>query len=178
MEMWHLRPVHWAQDLEKLLGIDTGFTTDRIYRVLQEDSAFRLVEEPVSPPVHKRFPDPVGEPDRLHHAVLAEAEGGPIGYVTVRYEEWNRRAVIWGLYVAPEWRRRGVGRALVETVEAFAAAAGGRCLWLETSNLDYPAIRFYRRLGFRWCGLDTSLYDPAGPAGGEVALYFARDLGA
>nr|WP_276324238.1 GNAT family N-acetyltransferase [Symbiobacterium thermophilum] len=48
-------------------------------------------------------------------------------------------------------------RALVGSVEAFAAAVGARCLWLETSNLDDPAIQFYRRLGFRWCGLDVSL---------------------
>jgi ribosomal protein S18 acetylase RimI-like enzyme len=69
-----------------------------------------------------------------------------------------------------------VGRALVEAVIAAARDAGMRCVWLETSTLAYPAIQFYRRLGFELCGLDASLYDPAGPAARETALYFARPL--
>jgi len=44
--------------------------------------------------------------------------------------------------------------------------------------VNYPAIQFYRRLGFRLCGLDETLYRPDDSASvpGEVALFFARDL--
>jgi ribosomal protein S18 acetylase RimI-like enzyme len=38
-----------------------------------------------------------------------------------------------------------------------------RCLWLETENVNYPAIGFYRRAGFRLCGLDDILYRPGDP---------------
>ena len=49
-----------------------------------------------------------------------------------------------------------------------------RCVWLETSNLAYPAIQFYRGVGFELCGLDASLYE--GEQAGETALYFMRPL--
>ena len=57
----------------------------------------------------------------------------------------------------------GIGRALLQAIEPIARAAGALRLWLETQNVNYPAIRFYRRQGFRLVGLDESLYDPAGP---------------
>jgi ribosomal protein S18 acetylase RimI-like enzyme len=53
---------------------------------------------------------------------------------------------------------------------------GARCLWLETQNINYPAVRFYLHLGFQWCGLDRSLYEPGDPAASETALFFAYEL--
>jgi len=40
----------------------------------------------------------------------------------------------------------------------------------------YPAIQFYRRMGFELCGLDVTLYDPASIVAGETALYFSKSL--
>jgi ribosomal protein S18 acetylase RimI-like enzyme len=75
--------------------------------------------------------------------------------------------------------RAGIGTALLEALDRRARASGARCLWLETQNINYPAIQFYRRSGFRLCGLDDTLYDPerdptTGPD--EVALFFTRPL--
>jgi ribosomal protein S18 acetylase RimI-like enzyme len=66
---------------------------------------------------------------------------------------------------------------LIAAVTAAARDAGTRCIWLETSNLAWPAIQFYRKMGFELCGLDQSLYDPAGTSGNETALYFMLPLG-
>lgn len=73
-------------------------------------------------------------------------------------------------------RLRREHRPLGPAVEGYARAEGARCLWLETSNVNEPAIQFYRREGFVLCGLDQSLYDPTSDAGGETALYFARPI--
>ena len=70
-----------------------------------------------------------------------------------------------------------MGAALLRELAHYARAAGARCLWLETQNINHPAIQFYRRMGFRLCGLDQSLYNPVGPGRDEVALFFVRDLG-
>lgn len=99
-----------------------------------------------------------------------------VGFAATQYTGWNRRAVIWHLYVALDDRGRGVGTRLLSSVEAFARDAGARCLWLETQNVNHAAVRFYLRAGFTLCGLDMSLYDPQGPAGKEVALFFARPV--
>jgi ribosomal protein S18 acetylase RimI-like enzyme len=61
----------------------------------------------------------------------------------------------------------------MDSVVAFAVAEGSRCVWLETQASNYPAIQFYRRLGFGLCGLDERFYGPASP---DTALFFARDL--
>ena len=51
------------------------------------------------------------------------------------------------LFVLPEWRTRGVGRALLANLARIAVARG--CGRMEWSVLDWnePAIRFYRSLG-------------------------------
>ena len=73
----------------------------------------------------------------------------------------------------------GCGRALIDALaERARREPSARCLWLETQNVNYPAVQFYLRMGFRLCGLDETLYRPGDPyiLPGEVALYFARDL--
>ena len=52
------------------------------------------------------------------------------------------------LYVRPEARGRGLGKALVQAVVALAAGQGIRRLWLFTPEHE----AFYRRLGWRHAG--------------------------
>ena len=72
-------------------------------------------------------------------------------------------------------RRNGIGRAMVEAAAA-ALRGGARRLWVETQAINDGAVCFYERMGFEWCGLDTSLYEPAEVEEGEVALYYSRAL--
>jgi GNAT superfamily N-acetyltransferase len=53
------------------------------------------------------------------------------------------------MYVAPEERGRGVGRALLAALEAAARALGLSRLVLETGDRQREAIALYRRAGFR-----------------------------
>jgi ribosomal protein S18 acetylase RimI-like enzyme len=63
----------------------------------------------------------------------------------------------------------------MDSVVAFARDRGAWCVWLETQADNSPAIAFYRRLGFRLCGLDECLYNPASPAAGDLAVFFALE---
>jgi ribosomal protein S18 acetylase RimI-like enzyme len=99
-----------------------------------------------------------------------------VGIMALKFEAWNRRAVVWHFYMAPAYRGRGVGRALMDAAADEAQNRNVRCLWIETQNINYGAIQFYERVGFRWCGLDTSLYDPQRVAPEERALFFVRWL--
>ena len=104
---------------------------------------------------------------------MAETEAAIAGFAQVEPPTWNGRAVVPALYVAPEHRSRGVGRALVDAVAAHAREAQARCLFVETQNVNYPAVQFYLATGFYLCGLDKSFYDPV-ELPGEFALLFAR----
>jgi ribosomal protein S18 acetylase RimI-like enzyme len=168
-----VRPARWPEDEGQIERIDTSFSTDRIYRVLRDACGFHLQEELVSPPISKTYGSP-----RLRGgggAFVAEIAEEIVGFARAEAEAWNRRARITHLYVSGPHRGRGVGTALLRAVTGQARLLDARCLWLETQNVNYPAIQFYRHHGFRLCGLDETLYDP-NALPGEVALFFARDL--
>jgi len=173
-----LRDLLWPDDRATLLDLDTSFTTDRLYRVVADGLSFALQEVSIAPPLRKAY-DLSEDIDRLPQfdaVVIAEDDGRVAGLAALKHEAWNRRAVLWHLYVAPERRGRGIGRALLDRAAQDARRLGARCVWLETQNVNHGAIQFYRRMGFACCGLDLSLYDPHGPAAGEVAVFFSLAL--
>ena len=57
-----------------------------------------------------------------------------------------------GTFLLPEWRGRGVGRALWRATEAFARDAAYRKLAIQVRASNTHAQSFYRRLGFQLCG--------------------------
>jgi GNAT superfamily N-acetyltransferase len=77
--------------------------------------------------------------------------GTPVGFALLfhTYSTWRGRRGIWleDLFVLPEWRRRGVGRMLLDEVVSLAKERG--CGRVEWSVLDWnePAIGFYRAYG-------------------------------
>jgi ribosomal protein S18 acetylase RimI-like enzyme len=174
-----VRPVRLPEDQQPLLDLDCSFTTDRVYQIVRAPLAFALEDRAADPPVRKEFPltdDDFAAGRAWEQGAVAERAGLVVGFTGFTHQRWNRRTEIRHLYVAPWLRGQGLGRMLIEAVAAAAMAVGTRCLWVETSNFAYPAIQFYRRVGFELCGLDTSLYDPTGPAAAETALYFSRPL--
>jgi ribosomal protein S18 acetylase RimI-like enzyme len=175
-----VRLARWPEDAAAIAAVDASFATEWVYRVKPGELSFQLVETRVEPPLRKvlvTLGDEIEEICRLPFAAVAEDDGRVVGLVAGRHEGWHNRVRVEHLYVAPSARSRGIGRALVEAAVGYARRVGAACLWVETQNTNYGAIRFYRRVGFRLCGLDERFYDRWGPAGGEVALFFALDLG-
>jgi ribosomal protein S18 acetylase RimI-like enzyme len=160
-------------------AIDNSFITHLVYRVRRDTLSFRLEVETVDPPIRKSYGSLLADVDRvrrLGHVVVAEQSGALVGVVAADLSGWNRRVQIEHLYVAADARGRGNGRALVDSVVSYARDVRSWCIWLETQNTNHPAIQFYLRYGFRLCGLDERLYDPATQSSKETALYFALDL--
>lgn len=177
--MISIRPLHWPADRAALCALDTSFTTDRIYQVIATAHGFELRATAIAPALHKdyRLADDADDLPGCDYVAVAEVGGALAGVAALRVEAWNRRAVLWHLYVDRALRGRGVGRTLLADAVRAARALGASRLWLETQNINYAGVQFYRRAGLQCCGLDTALYDPGGPAGGEVAIFFAAALG-
>lgn len=55
-------------------------------------------------------------------------------------------ATVFQLFVVPEWRQRGVGRKLMETVEGLILASGSRAV--SAIVMDQGPIGFYAALGY------------------------------
>jgi GNAT superfamily N-acetyltransferase len=174
-----VRRARWPEDAAVLETLDASVTSECVYDVAREELGFRLVERRLDRPLNTAFgplAELLEEARSMGCALVAEREGIPVGLAAAEHTAWNGRVLVRHLYVDARHRGCGAGRALLGAVEAFAREAGARCLWLETQNLNWPAIQFYQRVGFRFCGLDDSLYDPAAVMPGEVALFFTRDI--
>jgi len=60
--------------------------------------------------------------------------------------------------VAPEERRRGMGRALMEEVQGRGRRQGARLATLEVRSSNAPALALYRALGWRQVGIRPGYY--------------------
>ena len=82
---------------------------------------------------------------------------GTVGCVQQQPAKVRHKAFIWGMYVAPEARGRGVGRALMEAAIARARQ------WPEVEQIHLAVVttnevarRLYRSLGFEVYGVEPA----------------------
>jgi ribosomal-protein-alanine N-acetyltransferase len=103
----------------------------------------------------------------------AGGEGGAermAGYVIV----WvvHDELHVLNVATAPEARRRGVGRALMEAAHALGRARACRLVTLEVRRSNAPAIALYQALGYRQVGMRPRYYAEEN----EDALLLSLDL--
>jgi ribosomal protein S18 acetylase RimI-like enzyme len=73
------------------------------------------------------------------------------------YEENEERAQVVSMWVAPEARRAGLGKRLVDAAVDWARFRGMRELKLMVTSVNGGAIEFYQRMGFGMTG-KTAVY--------------------
>lgn len=83
--------------------------------------------------------------DDAHVLVLAMAEDVPVSAARLEMPARGRFASLWGGGTVPQWRGRGIYRALVTYRADLAAARGFRYLHVDASPMSRPILE---RLGF------------------------------
>jgi ribosomal protein S18 acetylase RimI-like enzyme len=130
---------------------------------------------------NQEYDEPAPDPEQLAVRVRELLEGGqtavllagagPDGLAVLRF-----RPAIWSqapecylaeLYVAPEMRGQGLGRALLEEAITFARAQGADYMDLNTSAQDVAARALYESVGFSRTG---------GKPDGAVNYYYELEL--
>jgi ribosomal protein S18 acetylase RimI-like enzyme len=122
-------------------------------------------------------PDPEGLAERVRQ-LLGEGEitvllagAGPDGLVVLRFRPaiWTQalECYIAELYVAPDRRRQGLGRALMDAAIGLARSEGADRMDLGTDEDDIAARALYESLGFSNRG---------GKADGPLNYFYERDL--
>lgn len=90
-------------------------------------------------------------PDPKFKVLIAEWNGAPAGFALccLHYSTWLGRAGIFleDLFVRPEFRGHGIGKALMAEVAAIAYASQYYGVKWEVLDWNQPAIDFYERLG-------------------------------
>ncbi|HSD88644.1 MAG TPA: GNAT family N-acetyltransferase [Kofleriaceae bacterium] len=170
-----IRELDRAKDRRGVEAIDTTFQTETVFDVVTTARTIELVEHRLEKPLSKRYS--IGEVfagwARWDAGWVAD-DGGIRGFACVEYEAWHARLILWFLYIAPGYRRRGVGRALLERVESHGREIGATHVWLETSNVNVPGVTAYEHLGYSLIGADRLYYGAYMP--GESAIYLAKTL--
>jgi ribosomal protein S18 acetylase RimI-like enzyme len=130
---------------------------------------------------NREYDEPTPEPpaiaERLRQlmvdgeaTVLLEG-GGPHGVAVLRFRPnmWSQglECYLAELYVVPDRRGQGIGRALMEEVLETARGAGADHIELNTSDDDVAARALYESLGFT---------NREGRPEGPVMYYYERDL--
>jgi ribosomal protein S18 acetylase RimI-like enzyme len=122
----------------------------RMMRALaeQEPGAYYF-DEPAVRGVLRQF---LGDPS-LGRAWIFSDGANIAGYVVLTlgysFEYHSRDAFVDELYVAPQYRRRGIGREAMKFVAEQARTMEVTALHLEVDHGNDPAVEFYRRAGYQ-----------------------------
>ena len=90
-------------------------------------------------------------PNPFYFCLIAEHNDRPAGFAFYffNYSTWMGRPGLYleDLFVVPECRGLGIGKALLEQVAAIAVQKGCPRLQWEVLDWNSPAIEFYRAMG-------------------------------
>ena len=98
----------------------------------------------------------LAQPERFLQLMMYDEKRRPIGFIEgsirgdyVNGTESSPVGFVEGVYVAPEWRRRGVARQLFDAIGDWARARGCRELASDALLDNLTSQRAHAALGFR-----------------------------
>lgn len=125
--------------------------------------------------LHYRMPDDkfdlatyVNNPDRV--AYLAYINNKAVGQIVLK-RWWNKFAWIEYVRVEGKYRRRGIGKNLMDAAVNCARGNGFPGIMPETQDTNVPACLFYQNYGFILGGADRMLYRNSENSN-EMALFW------
>jgi ribosomal protein S18 acetylase RimI-like enzyme len=160
MEIRRVRPDEWAAHrdirLRALESDPDAFGVTLVQALTEDDAAWQRRTE---------------RPDGMAFVAVIDdgrfvgmANGGPA-------PDHPEAAGVYGMWVAPEARGQGLGRRLLEAVEAWAREAGYDLIGLGVTTTNAPAIRLYTAAGYTDLGQRHPLRDDSDL---EIALMGKR----
>jgi ribosomal protein S18 acetylase RimI-like enzyme len=154
-----------ARDLNQC---DRTFLVDSILKLRIDNDTLAYSIFPISS-YSKNYPPT--QIDSTSIVFFAYDHGQLAGQI-IAHENWNRFAFIDDLTVDRQFRKRGIGRALMARIVDWAKSRQLAGIMIETQNNNVGACKFYERLGFRLAGFDSMLYKAINPDTEEIALYW------
>src|SRR6266542_2236465 len=126
-----------AEDLDTIADFNT--------RMAWETEKLKLDSEPVRQGVHGALVDPC---KGLYF--IADCDGQAAGQLMITHEwsDWRNGDIWWiqSVYVHPDFRRRGILRALIEHVQTESRRAGAVAVRLYVEKENRVAQQSYQKL--------------------------------
>ena len=159
-----------------------GYTTDKYYDVVvnKTDKGYNIeIGKKDFPTPVTHTPEEYDFPDKLYEDHLKNANAWGvivneelIAAIETDQEIWSNRLRITELWVSENYRKQGIGHALIEIAKEQARREGRRAIILETQSCNVNAIDFYQHEGFQLIGMDTCCYANNDLQRKEVRLEF------
>lgn len=132
------------------------FWAVRLRGLREEPESFgSAYEESVDTPLEDVARRLKASPDSFVLGAFAPNLIGTVGCHRKEGLKLRHKAMIWGMYVTPEWRGRALGRALLSAAIARAReVAGLEQLLLQVGIANAGASALYRSLGFTVYGVE------------------------
>jgi ribosomal protein S18 acetylase RimI-like enzyme len=169
-----LREFDPVSDRLAMQTLDTAFCTDALFEVQTEGSDLVLHLRHLPVPRRKQFTIDL-QTTAWQAGTVAVSDQALCGFIATEYQPWNRRLAIRHFYVDSKFRKRGIGRRLMQEAVKHGLREGAVTVWVETSNVNSPGVLAYQQLGFSLCGFDLTLYRGTLNAD-EFALFLAAPI--
>lgn len=174
-----IRPANLV-DLNACLAIDDSFDTDYVYQMEERNTpgdiavTFHLARLPRPmkvPHIISRDQLALDFQHLIPGTILVADDGVVRGFIDVVESEWNQLAYINNFAIAPAYRRKGTGSQLMRAAIEWARQKKLRAIMVDTSTKDYPAICFYQKFGFVFCGFNDQIYPNR-----DIAMIYSLQL--
>lgn len=173
-----VRPAQ-VSDLDNCLALDPTYSTEWVWQMdtRGEDGQVNVAFRAVRLPRAMRVAYPRDARQRARHwhdcagLLVAEQARQVAGYVAWTTQDDQGLARLTDLVVGPQHRQQGIGAALVKATAEWSRQRGLARLMAEFQTKNYPAICFYQKLGFVFCGFNDHYY-----ANQDIALFFVLGL--
>ncbi|MBD7969311.1 GNAT family N-acetyltransferase [Paenibacillus gallinarum] len=187
IETIQIKPIHkYTNEEQKNLG-EFGYVTDSKYRVSKRETKERTVIEieliELESMIHKSYTNSEEDYERYSKIASTGYSLGAyigtelVGVVIAEEMQWNNTLLIWHFQVAEDWRKKSIGKQLMNELTCLAKVNRIRAINLETQNTNANAINFYRKCGFEIEGVDLSYYTNNDVLDGEVAIFMKSKIG-
>jgi len=107
--------------------------------------------------------------DKDTMVLIASKDGALAGFAIMRFGDYQ--AHLFLLAVQPDFRRAGIGRSMMQWLEKSCRTAGIQAVRLEVRATNRSALKFYRKLGYRYLARVAGYYDRR-----EAAVVMAHTL--
>ncbi|HHB90845.1 MAG TPA: GNAT family N-acetyltransferase [Anaerolineae bacterium] len=164
-------------DLNECARLDASFTTHKVWQMhLQVDEGriqvhFHRVHLPraMKVPVPPEARDMTKAWQRGDGIYAARRGNTILGYIHIEVDQETKTGYIHRHVVAPEFRRQGVGTALLERAVEWCRERRLQGIEVALSTKNHPAIEFYLARGFVFTGFSEHLWDSQ-----EILMHFSR----
>lgn len=171
-------------DSSRFHELSAGYISPAFYQVSKNEgdtqTTISMCLQKLDTPYKKHW-SPDGETDTRYRRIIDQGlslgvydEDRLVGIAIAEKQAWNRTLWVWEFHIDHNYRGRGLGRQLMDSLAEVGKKAGCRVMVCETQNTNVPAIRFYRKVGFEIGAIDLSYYTNKDITDFEVAVFMKR----